>query len=402
MKRYILSFACLILPAALAVADMAELVPIPANPAKVIQLPPGFKLQVFAKLTGAGGQYFRGPRFMAFGPDGNLYVSTGMDKQVLMLVDEDKNGVADQIVTVAENLNAPQGLAFVDGQLLVANQDAVAKLERNAQGQWPAAKITPLVQGLATGGHALKSLKLGPDEHLYLNIGSSCNVCVETDASRATIERYTKQGEAAGALVTLGRHKPSATWAKGLRNSQGFAWHPVTGDMYATNNGSDMRAAVKDGPVDDSLPPEHLNRIAPNKHYGWPYCWGNQFADPQFLSDTDFCKTTQAPEIMFDAHSTPLGISFLDKTYFPSEYKTDAIVALHGSWNREQPAGYKLVRVKFRNNKASEVLDFATGWLDGKAAWGRPVDVLSAPDGALYVSDDRAGLIYRISYLKAD
>lgn len=402
MKRYILSFACLILPAALAVADMAELVPIPANPAKVIQLPPGFKLQVFAKLTGAGGQYFRGPRFMAFGPDGNLYVSTGMDKQVLMLVDEDKNGVADQIVTVAENLNAPQGLAFVDGQLLVANQDAVAKLERNAQGQWPAAKITPLVQGLATGGHALKSLKLGPDEHLYLNIGSSCNVCVETDASRATIERYTKQGEAAGALVTLGRHKPSATWAKGLRNSQGFAWHPVTGDMYATNNGSDMRAAAKDGPVDDNLPPEHLNRIAPNKHYGWPYCWGNQFADPQFLSDTDFCKTTQAPEIMFDAHSTPLGISFLDKTHFPSEYKSDAIVALHGSWNREQPAGYKLVRVKFRNNKASEVLDFATGWLDGKAAWGRPVDVLSAPDGALYVSDDRAGLIYRISYLKAD
>lgn len=402
MKRYILSFACLILPAALAVADMAELVPIPANPAKVIQLPPGFKLQVFAKLTGAGGQYFRGPRFMAFGPDGNLYVSTGMDKQVLMLVDEDKNGVADQIVTVAENLNAPQGLVFVDGQLLVANQDAVVKLERNAQGQWPAAKITPLVQGLATGGHALKSLKLGPDEHLYLNIGSSCNVCVETDASRATIERYTKQGEAAGALVTLGRHKPSATWAKGLRNSQGFAWHPVTGDMYATNNGSDMRAAAKDGPVDDNLPPEHLNRIAPNKHYGWPYCWGNQFADPQFLSDTDFCKTTQAPEIMFDAHSTPLGISFLDKTHFPSEYKTDAIVALHGSWNREQPAGYKLVRVKFRNNKASEVLDFATGWLDGKAAWGRPVDVLSAPDGALYVSDDRAGLIYRISYLKAD
>lgn len=402
MKRYILIFASLTLPATVAVADMAELEPIPANPEKAIQLPPGFRLQVFAKLAGAEGQYFRGPRFMAFGPDGNLYVSTGMDKQVLMLVDEDKNGKADQIVTVADDLNAPQGLAFVDGQLLVANQDAVLRLERNAQGQWPAAKITPLVQGLATGGHALKNLKLGPDEHLYLNVGSSCNACVETDASRATIERYTKKGEAAGALVTLGRHNPGATWARGLRNSQGFAWHPVTGDMYATNNGSDMRSATKNGPIDDNLPPEHLNRIEPQTHYGWPYCWGKQFADPQFSTDDGFCKTTRPPEIMFDAHSTPLGISFLDKTHFPSEYKTDAIVALHGSWNREQPSGYKLVRVKFRNNKASEVLDFATGWLNGKAAWGRPVDVLTAPDGALYVSDDRAGLIYRISYSKPD
>lgn len=380
-----------------ALADMAELMPVPSKPEQAVNLPPGFKLQVFAGIPGADGQYFRGPRFMAFGPDGNLYLSTGMDQQVLMLVDTDKDGKADQIVTVADQLNAPQGLAFVDGKLLVANQDAVLQLERNAQGEWPAVRATPLIAGLATGGHGLKGLKLGPDGHLYLNIGSSCNVCVETDPTRATIERYTTNGKAAGALVTLGRHKPSATWARGLRNSQGFVWHPVTGAMYATNNGSDMRSASKGGPIDDDLPPEHLNLIEPNVHYGWPYCWGNQEPDPQF-DDADFCKTTRGPEIMFDAHSTPIGISFLDQTGFPEEYRTDAIVALHGSWNRQEPSGYKLVRVKFRDNKPSEVVDFAIGWLQGRAAWGRPVDVVSGPDGALYVSDDRAGLIYRISY----
>jgi glucose/arabinose dehydrogenase len=398
LKRMLqLMLAACWMTAGTVLADMAELMPVPSRPEETVKLPAGFRLQVFASIPGADGQYFRGPRFMAFGPDDNLYLSTGMDQQVLMLVDADKDGKAERIVTVADQLNAPQGLAFVNGKLLVANQDAVLQLERNAQGEWPAVRAMPLISGLATGGHGLKGLKLGPDGYLYLNIGSSCNVCVETDPTRATIERYTTDGKAAGALVTLGRHKPSATWARGLRNSQGFAWHPVTGAMYATNNGSDMRSASKGGPVDDDLPPEHLNLIEPNVHYGWPYCWGKQVPDPQF-DDADFCKTTRSPEIMFDAHSTPIGISFLDKTVFPQEYRTDAIVALHGSWNRQEPSGYKLVRVKFRDNKPVDVVDFATGWLQGREAWGRPVDVVSGPDGAIYVSDDRAGLIYRISY----
>ncbi|MEZ0317563.1 MAG: sorbosone dehydrogenase family protein [Methylophilaceae bacterium] len=392
-------------------ADTAELIEVPVNPAASIALPAGFKLNVFANLKAANSDFFRGARFMAFGPDGNLYISTGMDNQVLMLPDANKDGVADQVVVVADNLNAPQGLTFVKDKLLVANQDGVVQLIPN-NGKWPAKSSQPLISGLSAGGHKLKTLKLGPDGYLYLNVGSSCNVCDETDAMRATIHRYSlngqRAGQPAGALETLGRHAQSPVWARGLRNSQGFAWHPQTGAMFATNNGSDMRADTKGGKVNDEIPPEHLNRIEPGKNYGWPHCWGVRDAagiyrhttDPNFPGADGLCDSAQAPEITFPSHSTPLGITFLNDTKWPSEYKTDAIVALHGSWNRQQPSGYKLVRVKFKQDKPVEVVDFATGWLNNKSAWGRPVDVIVGPDGALYVSDDRAGMIYRITYKK--
>jgi len=199
-----------------------------------------------------------------------------------------------------------------------------------------------------------------------------------------------------------------------LRNTQGFAWHPQTGAMYATNDGADMRSDKKGGKINDELPPEHLNKIEPGVHYGWPHCWGNRYKDPNFPDPNSpgadgFCAKTQPPVITFDSHSTPLGITFLDKTAFPGEYKNDAIVALHGSWNRAEPSGYKLVRVKFKDANPAEVVDFATGWLDKRGAqagaqvgaWGRPVDVIVGTDGALYMSDDRAGMIYRITYNKA-
>lgn len=366
-----------------------------------LNLPPGFKMTVYADSKTRQGQLLSGARFMALDADGNLYVTSAKGDRVVMLSDADRDGVADAVSLVSAALNKPQGIVFVNDTMLIANQDGVVRFTRK-QGKW--SDPEPLISGLPTGWHSTKTLKLGPDGYLYINIGSSCNVCVEPDPLRATILRYTLDGKPAGALSVLGRHQQSAIWATGLRNSQGFAWHPITGKMYATNNGSDNRSHDRSGKVNDELPPEHVNMIEPGKNYGWPYCWADpdkpqtMFADPNFKGPEGFCEKAQSPAVILTSHTTPLGIVFLDKAAWPEDYKNDAIIALHGSWNRKEPAGYKLVRVKFKNHQPESVEDFVTGWLKGYHVTGRPVDVLVGNDGALYVSDDMRGAIYRITY----
>ena len=349
--------------------------------ASSIQLPQGFKLSVFANESTKNGKLLSTVRFMVFDAKGHMLVSNAKSGKILQVIDANHDGVAEEVRAVAEGLNSPQGMVFVDDALLVANQDGVVKIEGLdlAAAKPAAVKISPFIPNLSMGWHTLKTIRLSPDGYLYINVGSSCNVCVENDATRATILRYTKEGKPAGALVTLGRHQPSAIWARGLRNSQDFAWHPVSGEMFATNNGSDMRSSTKNGAADENLPPEHLNKIEAGKHYGWPYCWGKatdgvgQVQDPNFVGEAGFCKTTQAPAITFTSHTTPIGLTFLNKTQFPKQYQNDAIVALHGSWNRENPAGYQLVRVKFNaENQPETVEDFATGWLVGKKSVGSP------------------------------
>lgn len=366
-----------------------------------LNLPPGFKLTVYADSRTRQGHLLSGARFMALDAAGNLYVTSAKGDRIVMLADADQDGIADEAVLVSSKLNKPQGIVVTNNEMLVANQDSVVKFIKN-QDSWSGP--LPLIDHLPTGWHSTKTLKLGPDGYLYLNVGSSCNVCVEADPQRATILRYTLEGKPAGALAVLGRHQQSAIWASGLRNSQGFAWHPETGKMFATNNGSDNRSQDRSGKVNDELPPEHLNLIAPGKNYGWPHCWADpdkpqtMFEDPNFKGADGFCEQAQPPAVIFKSHTTPLGITFLDKTNWPEAYQTDAIVALHGSWNRKEPAGYQLVRVKFKNEQPVAVEDFVTGWLKGYRVTGRPVDVLVGKDGALYVSDDMRGAIYRITY----
>ena len=343
---------------------------------------------------------------MATDSQGRLYVALASTNQIVMLPDANKDGLAEAPVIIASNLNAPNSLAFIDDKtMLIGNQDGVVTI-RKIDGKWSAPKS--FISNLPSDGHTLKTVKIGPDGFVYVNVGSSCNVCNEADPLRAAILRYTIDGKPLGSQIqdTLGAS--SAIWAKGLRNSQGFAWQPKTGAMFATNEGADNRAKHKKSVVVDDIPPEHLNHIEAGKHYGWPYCWGDAkgglVEDQNFLApNADFCKTATPPAITFTSHSTPIGITFLDKTNFPAEYKNDAIVALHGSWNRKNPSGYKLVRVKFNGETPIEVLDFATGWLNinilgQNESWGRPVDVITGTDGALYVSDDRAAVIYRISH----
>ena len=389
LKSYAALAACSIMPTMSCAAEPPETLD--------LNLPPGFQATIYAKLDSM-------PRMMAFGPQGNLFVSSAKANKVIMLTDTNHDGVAEAPTLVSQQLNAPNGLAFVGDTLLVANQNGIVKLTKE-NNTWSEPK--PFISNLATGGHTLKTIKVGADNHLYVNVGSSCNVCNENDPTRATILRYTLDGKPAGALPVVGRHSSlPPIWAKGLRNSQGFAWHPKTKAMFATNNGADMRSDTKNGQINDELPPEHLNQIKRGAHYGWPHCWGNQenlstmTTDPNFPGSAAACQSATPPAIMLTSHSTPIGITFLDKSHFPNEFKSDAIVALHGSWNREQLSGYKLIRLAFKDGKPVKVIDFATGWLNNNQAWGRPVDVAIGPNGALYVSDDRTAYIYRITYNK--
>lgn len=381
IKSYLSLAVCSILPSMGCAAEPPDTIN--------LNLPKGFEINIYAKLNVM-------PRMMAFDTEGNLFVSSSKANQIIMLSDNNHDGLAEPPVIISNELDAPNGLTFLGNTLLVANQNGVVKLTKE-NNTW--SKPSALISNLASGGHTVKTIKIGPDNHLYINVGSSCNVCIESDPTRATILRYTTDGKPAGALSVVGQHSSlPPIWAKGLRNAQGFAWHPVTGEMFATNNGADMRSATKGGQINDELPPEHINQISRGKHYGWPHCWGNQVTDPNFAGPENFCQQTTPPAITLTSHSTPIGITFLNNSHFPSEFKQDAIVALHGSWNREQLSGYKLVHIKFHDGKPIEAVDFVTGWLNNNKAWGRPVDVAVGPDGALYVSDDRSGYIYRITY----
>jgi glucose/arabinose dehydrogenase len=334
-----------------------------------VRLPPGFRMETFASGLGA-------PRFMAVSPSGDLFVSIPSRGQVVALPDRDGNGQADRTVVFADGLNRPHGLAFHQGFLYVAETGAVLRFPYRP-GDLAGAKPAVVVPDLPKGsGHWTRTIAFGPDGKLYVSVGSSCNVCEDADARRAAILQFNPDG-------TGGR-----VFARGIRNAVGIAFHSKTGELWATNNGRDW--------LGDDFPPETLLVVRGGAHYGWPYCNGKRVPDPDF-GRPDFCKTVALPTVEIQAHSAPLGLAFYAGEAFPAEYRGDLFVALHGSWNRSAPTGYKVIRIPIRDGKPGAPQDFATGWLQGARAWGRPVDVITGRDGALYVSDDRAGVIYRIS-----
>jgi glucose/arabinose dehydrogenase len=351
-----------------ALATGAAAAPLP----QPLTLPKGFAIASYA-------EGLSGVRFMALSPAGDLTVTRPRTGEVLILRDRNRDGRADDILVFATGLDRPHGIAWRGGALYVAETGAVVKLE-DTDGDLKADRKQVLTRDLPTGGmHWTRTLGFGPDGGMYVSAGSDCNACIEEDERRATIMRFEPDGS------------KRRIFARGLRNAVGFTWHPETRAMWATDNGRDWLGADQ--------PPDELNLVKAGADYGWPRCWGDRRPDPN-LGDPAFCAKTVPPTLSFQAHSAALGLAFYTGEQFPPDYQGDAFVAFHGSWNREVPTGYKVVRVRFKNAKPVAYEDFATGWLRGDKAWGRPVDVLVAPDGALMVSDDAGGRIYRITYSK--
>jgi glucose/arabinose dehydrogenase len=345
-------------------------------PQNEIGLPPGFGISVFV-------QGLSDPRMMAIGPDGELYVAERGAGRIIRLPDRDDDGVADGapsgVEVVADGLRAPSSIAFyVDGSLYVGETTRILRLS-DPDGDGVFQEQEMVIEGLPSGGHSTRTVLFSPDgKYLYVSIGSSCNVCVEEDERRATIMRYEPDGSS------------GEIYAQGLRNAVGLAFRPGTSELWATNNGRDW--------LGDDQPPETIYRVDQDDDAGWPRCHAGRIVDPD-LGEPGDCEGVAKPMVEMQAHSAPLGLAFYTGEQFPSEYHGDLFVAFHGSWNRTVPTGYKVVRISMAGSDVGTAQDFAVGWLrEDDSRWGRPVDVLTGPDGSLFISDDEGGVLYRIFY----
>ncbi len=337
-----------------------------------IKLPPGFKIEVYAANV-------PGARSMALGPKGVLFVGTRGQGKVYAVIDTNNDQKADQVNAILNNLNSPNGVAYKDGDLYVAEINRVLRFNNIMKGVKQPIIINDSFPGARH--HGWKFIRFGPDNKLYVPVGAPCNICLSQDERYASIMRMNPDG------TNL------EVFAHGVRNTVGFDWNPRTNVLWFTDNGRDM--------LGDNIPPDELNR-APNKgmHFGYPFMHGKNIRDPEFGQGVDLSKYTP-PVQELGPHVASLGMRFYTGDMFPAEYKNQIFIAEHGSWNRSQKIGYRvsLVRIDSNNNPISYE-PFAEGWLNGSSVSGRPVDVQVMPDGALLVSDDYAGVIYRISYSK--
>ncbi|HEX2907327.1 MAG TPA: PQQ-dependent sugar dehydrogenase [Phototrophicaceae bacterium] len=345
-------------------------------PLDTIQLPPGFSISLYAADV-------PGARSLNLSENGTLFVGTRGSK-VYAVTDADGDQQADQMRVIADGLNSPNGVAFHDGALYVAELGRVIRfddIEANLDNP-PAPVVVKDGFYVGEGGlHAWKFIAFGPDGMLYVPVGFPCNVCADSD-QYGILARMNPDGTGL------------ETFASGIRNTVGFDWQPETGALWFTDNGRDW--------LGDDQPPDELNR-APyaGLHFGFPYCHAGTIADPDFGSRRS-CDEFTPPATNLGPHVAALGMRFYTGDLFPAEYANQIFIAEHGSWNRTTPIGYQVSLVRLDETGAVTAYEpFATGWLQSGGAWGRPVDVLVMPDGALLVSDDQAGVIYRISYNEA-
>ena len=336
-----------------------------------IKLPDNFKINTFA-------ENLKGPRFMALSPDKVVFVTELRSGQVIALPNLNNDGIADKQIVKAKYLKYPHGIAFYKDWLYIGETHQIVRFKYTGYKN-PLGNKEIIVPNLPTGGHFSRTVIFGKDNKMYVSIGSSCNACKEKDNRRAAIMQYNPDGS------------DGRLYAEGLRNAVGIITQASTGKIWATDNGTDW--------LGDDLPPEEINIVEDGKHYGWPSCYGNRIPDPN-LGDEGICRTSIPSVFDMQAHSAALGLRFYTGTQYPKEYHGDLFVAFHGSWNRSKPTGYKVVRIKMKDNMPVSIEDFASGWLIGNKRTGRPVDILVDKDGGLLVSDDRGGKIYRIYYDK--
>lgn len=349
-----------------------------------LKAPPGFHISVFA-------DNIDGARMMVFSPGGVLLVSESGEGKVVALPDPKHTGKAERTAIVLAGLNEPHGLAFYEGKLYVAENDQVRRYDWD-EAEFQASNPKHLADLPDGGGHSTRSIVFHGGK-MYISAGSSCNVCIEKDPRRAAVMEFNPDGS--GMKI----------FAHGLRNAVGVAVNPKTDTVWVTVNGRDW--------LGDDLPPETIYDLGKDGgDGGWPFCYGDRVPDTNFAkaeSDTaeDRCKSVLEPKVQMQAHSAPLGLAFYEGSEFPVEYRNNIFVAFHGSWNRTIPTGYKVVRVKLddKGQPQGGAEDFITGWLapgeTKHGRWmGRPVGIVFGGDGAMYLSDDAAGVIYRIIWAK--
>ncbi len=347
-----------------------------------IVLPEGFEIKIYADDV-------ENARSMAISPSGTIFVGNRNEDNVFALKDTDGDNVIDKKYLITNKLkNMPNGVAFHDGDLYVAEVNKIWKFENIEENLSYADKFDEYLEEPilisddfpSDRHHGWKYISFGPDGKLYVPVGAPCNICESRDEIYASITRMNPDGS------------NREIYVKGVRNTVGFTWHPETKQLWFTDNGRDM--------LGDNIPPCELNKVrGKDQHFGYPYCHGDDIGDPEFGGEYS-CSDFVMPVQNLGPHVAPLGLKFYTGKMFPDEYKGDIFIAEHGSWNRSKKIGYRISRVKIENNKSVGYETFIYGWLDDdeQEAWGRPVDILILEDGSMLISDDKANAIYRVTY----